>query len=321
MEHYTENQLQPKRKKLLQIATVVFLAASLVYLAYRLITFEQYDSLLQLFRTNTTERNFWLIGVLLLLPLNLLTEALKWKMMTRKIENISIITALKSVLAGAATGFITPNRIGDILGKISMLKPENRNTAPGLAITGSITQNLAIILPGIPALMLFLHDAGTLSGISGRSMLIFYSIIATLLLLILPVFIAWLRKTTHEKLPHWLSVLKTCQITDLLPLLFISIIRYGISCVQLWMFLMYTGIELSLFHAFSGIASTYLFATFTPSFAVSEGIIRASFALLFIGHFAGNHPAIAIAAPGLWIINIILPVITGNIILLRKRSI
>jgi hypothetical protein len=319
MVQTSENQPQSTRKLLSNMVAIVVLLVSLAFLLYHLLIFDEYDSLLNLVHGNSPEHNWWLAGVLLLLPFNLLAEALKWKTMTRHIEHISLGTALKSILAGAATGFITPNRIGEIVGRTRLLKPENRNRALSLAITGSVTQNLAILLPGIPALILFLHDAGPVAGISNTQIILFYTLLTLLLMISIPVVVTLLRKNQNHKISAWLSALDTGRMADLLPVLLLALVRWCISCIQFGMFLIFAGIEISFAEAFTGIAATYLLITFTPSFAVSEGIIRASWALFFIGYFAGNNPAIALAGAGLWIINVVLPVLAGNIILFVSR--
>lgn len=67
------------------------------------------------------------------------------------------------------------------------------------------------------------------------------------------------------------------------------------------------------------IPASYLFITFTPSFALSEGIVRSSWALFFIGYFTNYNPGIALAGAGIWLINIVIPVILGNILLMMKN--
>lgn len=318
MERSTKNRTLIK-KNLSLLMTCMVMAASLSYLIYQLYHFEHYEALGRTLSHMPRENIVWLVWVVLLLPLNQLTEALKWKTMTRHIENISLITALKAVLAGAATGFITPNRTGEIFGRIRFLKPENRTGALSLAITGSVTQNLAIILPGIPALIFFLRDSGPVFGVSDTRLLLFYSITATVLLLSLPIIISLTRRKPTHKLHVWLSGLKQSKISDLAPVLLLALVRFGISCIQLLMFLQFTGIFLTPAEAFKSIVVSYLFITFTPSLAVSEGIVRASAAMFFIGFYAGNNPAIALAGAGLWLINVIVPVITGNIVLLIRH--
>jgi hypothetical protein len=318
MERSAENKTAIK-KNLSQLMTYLVLATSLGYLIYQLYHFEHYEEFGQTLSHVPRENIIWLVWVVLLLPLNQLTEALKWKTMTGHIEKISLTTALKAVLAGAATGFITLNRIGDIFGRTRFLKPENRIRALSLAITGSVTQNLAIILPGIPALIFFLRDSGSVFGISNTHLLLFYSITATILLLTLPIIISVTRQKQTHKLHVWLSGLNQSKISDLIPVLLLAFVRFGISCVQLWMFLQFAGISLTPAEALKSIFVSYLFITFTPSFALSEGIVRASVAMFFIGFYAGNNPAIALAGAGLWLINVVLPVFAGNIILFNSR--
>jgi hypothetical protein len=54
--------------------------------------------------------------------------------------------------------------------------------------------------------------------------------------------------------------------------------------------------------------------TFTPSFAFSEALIRGSWAVFVIGSFADNIPGILMAGVGLWLVNVVVPVVIGSVL-------
>ena len=54
--------------------------------------------------------------------LNWSIEAIKWRLLIKKMQPITFIEALKGVLSGVAVGTFTPNRIGEFGGRILYLK-------------------------------------------------------------------------------------------------------------------------------------------------------------------------------------------------------
>ena len=64
--------------------------------------------------------------VCLMMLLNWSLEALKWKELTKAYHKMSFSEAFRSVISGVSTSFITPNRIGDFIGKLSYLPKGKR---------------------------------------------------------------------------------------------------------------------------------------------------------------------------------------------------
>ncbi len=66
--------------------------------------------------------------VLLMMPLNWGIEAQKWRYIMEPKEEISFWRASKGVLAGASVSSLSPNRIGDFLGRVFVLKKNHLST-------------------------------------------------------------------------------------------------------------------------------------------------------------------------------------------------
>src|SRR5665647_1822291 len=78
----------------------LILVASYSFLSYKLLTFNQYHELALQWKQMPISQFWWLASVFILLPLNWLLEAIKWKKLTVIIEDISIKTSYNAVLAG-----------------------------------------------------------------------------------------------------------------------------------------------------------------------------------------------------------------------------
>lgn len=294
--------------------------ASLTYLVYSLYTFKDYDLLMSVWQDILPRHYFRLMFVVLLLPVNWGIESLKWQQVARHVGQIKFREAFSGVLAGLATGFGTPNRIGDIIGRITFIHPGQRTGAVGLAAINSLTQNIAILIAGIPSAILFFLQSGQQGNIHPGLISIVFPAILVAFLLALYYLPAWAARVKSLRWKKYLDGIAGYSRKDLLSITLLSLGRFIISNIQLYLLLRFSGVELSLAEAAMTIPANYLFVTFTPSVAFSEGMIRSSWALFFISRFSPNTPGIIVAGAGLWLINIVIPVIAGHLILLFGKK-
>ena len=103
------------RKRACMVAQIRFktalksleLTAAYVYMAYLLITFDQYPEMWQQLRSLSLFNYIWLLFVLILLPVNMIIEAVKWRHIVSKSEEISLKTSFHAILGGFSTGFLS----------------------------------------------------------------------------------------------------------------------------------------------------------------------------------------------------------------------
>lgn len=292
------------------------MVASYGYLAYVLLMFEGYKDLLGQWASGLCDGNvWWLAFMLLLAPLNWLCESQKWRVLTRGLEQLSVGSALKSVMAGNTAAFFTPNRLGEIPGRCAFLSEGNRLKGVSLSLIVSLSQTLVIMMCGLPAAIFYLGYYR--NGIGLNASYIFWICASFFLILTLYYFMPQL----VEKLSSWKVLSKLRKY--LLPLerlskrrqtevLVITMGRYFVFCFQFYCLLRFFGVSLGLKEGAIGIATNYLFVTFTPSMAFSEGSVRASVAVLVFSAFTNNEVAIIAAGLSVWLINFVLPMICGS---------
>lgn len=314
---YEYHMKKTHKYTVLDYLTWIVLLASVAYLMHVLINFKEYQTLFQLTKSKSISDFWWLLLALGLLPLNLLFESIKWKKIVASLENFSIISAFKSVLAGISTGFVTPNRVGDIIGKLNYLQKKNQKKAVSLGAIAGITQNIAIILPSIPfAILFFLREE---TEINHRSYISLVLIIIALLLFLLFYLPRLAGKIKHPTIQPYISALTHFQFKDLLLITFWSIVRYAVFGLQLYCLLVFFDVDLSVSQAIIGITTNYLLITITPSIAVSEALVRSSWAVFVLSKFSENTAGIMLAGISLWLINVIIPVLIGNAMLAMKK--
>lgn len=301
---------------------ILFFILSFFFLGYKLFTFQHYDSLALQWRIMPVRQIWWLIGVLILLPLNWFLEALKWRLLISGVQKLSMSNAVKAVLSGISTGFFTPNRVGELVGRIAFLEPGNRKAGVMLSFLNSFTQNIVMAFLGIPASILFLLVfKGKLQPEATHFVLIMLMCLLIFGFLYFT-FPRWSRKlkksSLSEKIKSFTNCLSTYKLKQLLQILGFSLIRYVVFSSQFYFMLRFFNVDLSLWQALITIPTTYLFVTFTPSLAFSEAAVRSSYAVLIIGAYSGLTINIALAGICIWAVNFILPMLGGSVLIVKK---
>ena len=302
----------------------LILLASYSFLGYKLLTFHQYNDLAAQWKLMPLSRVWWLAGVFTLLPLNWYLESLKWKMLTAGVQEISTGTSVKAVLSGISTGFFTPNRVGELVGRIAFLEPGNRKAGITMSLVNSLTQNIVMALCGVPACILFFILT---TGNMQPEIIYFVWITLTGILILGLIYFTlprWSRQLKTGRLSLSIRTFTDClsgyTLKELLKIIGVSLMRYVVFCTQFYFMLRFFNIELTTFQAVIAIPTTYLFVTFTPSLAFSEAAVRSSYSVLVIGVFSGQVVNIALAGVCIWAINFILPMLLGSAFMIQKSE-
>lgn len=299
----------------------IVMLAAYGYLIYQLANIECWNELKRSFLNLNFIRIVFLVAIVLLMPVNWMLEARKWQILTSNATRLSFLISIKSVLAGLNTGYITPNRIGEFAGRILFLPENNRWTGVLLSLINSLTQNIVMTVFGaIGAVFYFsrfytdMNYSGYLTGIGigiALCIVLYFS------------FPGIIRKMKTNKwsvkLQEATKSMASFDTKSLFSVLLISMLRYGIFCLQFYLMLLFFGIGVSAFQAFIAIPTMYLLVTYTPSFAASEPAIRGSFAVLIFSVFSPNSIGIMLTGVLIWLINFVIPMLAGSIIVLKTK--
>ena len=108
-------------KKWQYIFTWAVVVAALVYIGYRLATYEEYNQLLLYIQSIGYQEYVYLLIALFLMPLQLYVEAHRWRTLLHGLTEISVHESFVHVLQGSVAGFITPYRVGDIPARLLLI--------------------------------------------------------------------------------------------------------------------------------------------------------------------------------------------------------
>lgn len=263
----------------------------------------------------------YIIACIFLAPLNWIFEGMKWKRLVNKFNPLSFSQSLNAILLGISFGVITPGRIGEYGGRMLNIKSENISKALFANFVGSLAQNLINIFPGAFACFFFILE---------RDQNVVKAISVSLLFFGIALFIAWLffnsqklirmsRKIKFVK--KYTQKLGTFQLRqdDLKYTLSLSILRYMIYVSQYILLLYYFQINIGFIAAISHVVLIFLLQSSIPLPPVIGLVARTQLAIFVFSKFDLNYTSILSVPVLLWIINLLIPSLSGTVILLKSN--
>lgn len=245
---------------------------------------------------------------LALMIVNWSIETYKWNYLIKRVVKLSFFKAVKIVITGITISLITPNRIGEIPGRVYLLNVKDlQKDLMWLTTLGSFTQFICTLLFGaLGIIFTYPYFNSYLSS----SMIIFIFcllILAVVLVFKLPAAfknIQLLQKIMSDKLSglSYIAVLKVLLMSGL---------RYGVFFLQYLLLLWAFNIPLMQVEELMLIPVCFLFASAIPTFLLSEIGVRSSVALFVFGMVSEQTVAIVLASIVLWTFNIAIPGLIG----------
>lgn len=310
----------PTYQKAIRIAKPLLVVVLTIFIFYKLLftykihqRFEQYDLL--------HHHGSYLILVLafVLLFVNWGIESIKWHKLINRFEPMPFLTATKAVLSGVTLSIITPNQIGDFVGRVIHLEVLNKLKGSLITVIGHTAQVIITLFFGVISLSYFsIHYAG-----------IWYWIPVAIVFLIGLIFVYLRMNQTYQyvKEVKWLKglaayadVFSTFNSKELLQILGWSFLRYLVFLFQYYLLLHFYEVEIDVLPAIACIIGTFCVQSVVPSFLLLEIGLRGASALAFFQLFSSNQEGILLAAYSLWMVNMLLPALIGMYFIYQVRS-
>ena len=304
----------PLKKYLSIIIKIVIVFFSFYFIYHQLVENKSFEELDISVLIDTVKKNkFYLVGVILMMFLNWLVEALKWRYMISKIENISIMTAYRAIFTGITVSTFTPNRIGEYGGRVFCLEKGDRIKAVFITVLCSMSQLLVTILYGSISLFILFDEILIDKTFLSVSLLILLNLFLLFSYFNISHIVNFLGKFKLIKsFKKYLEVLVMYNYKDLIIAFIYSNTRYFIFSLQFIILLHVFGINISFMDAILSVMLIFFFITITPTITIAEIGVRGSVAIFVLGLFSSNDIAILSSTTLLWLINLIIPAIIGS---------
>ena len=241
----------PLKKYLSIIIKIVIVFFSFYFIYHQLVENKSFEELDISVLIDTVKKNkVYLVGVILMMFLNWLVEALKWRYMISKIENISIMTAYRAVFTGITVSTFTPNRIGEYGGRVFCLEKGDRIKAVFITVLCSMSQLLVTILFGSISLFILFDEILIDKTFLSVSLLILLNLFLLFSYFNISHIVNFLGKFKLIKsFKKYLEVLVMYNYKDLIIAFIYSNTRYFIFSLQFIILLHVFGINISFMDA------------------------------------------------------------------------
>lgn len=314
--------VQPYARKLITLLKGFLLSATFGFIIYKLVYAYRLSDLLDeaTFRFSTT-LFFQLFAVLLLMCANWLLETIKWHLLIAKAEPTTFGDALKGVLSGVTLNIVTPNQLGDFIGRVIYLKNTDKVKGTLVTVIGHTAQVIMTLAFGIYGLLYFSQYKQVISGQQYAWFCI--SLLALIIIAVWGYFNMHIiaRVKTSTRIRKYLDVFGQYDRKELFRLLFLSLVRYMVFVSQYYLLAQVFSINVSAVQAFWCIVAAICVQSFAPSFLLIELGMRGVSALWFFSIFTTQVAPVLLATYTLWIINAMLPGLLGLFFILRWRSV
>ncbi|MEK7258101.1 MAG: lysylphosphatidylglycerol synthase domain-containing protein, partial [Bacteroidota bacterium] len=304
------------KKKLIAFSVKLLIAVLVAWALYRQVFAKQeLDEIYRSFQVHFRFPNLlWLVAVVLLAPVNLGFEALKFRQLIRSFSSIGFWKTYRAILAGVAIAIFTPNRVGEYGGRVLFVEREHGWKAVVATMVGSMSQLLVLLSVG-------LVGAGYFSWrfLQPEPYVLAMAICLGLLLVSLLLFGFFnidLLVPVAKRIPHidkfrkylrHLDVLKNYTARELGGALGFAFLRYLTYSTQYFFLLQFFEIPAAWLPGMAGIAAIFLVQASIPLPPVMGLLARSEIALFVWGFFSQDQVGILAASFSLFLINIAVP--------------
>jgi hypothetical protein len=268
----------------------------------------------------------YLLLSFVLMPVNWLLEARKWKMLTSGFEGLSLRQSLASVLSGVSVGILTPGRIGEYGGRLARISPQNHAKALGATFTGSVAQNTTNLVLAIPLSYFFLNS--WTDATFGYSLtFVFLALVIALVSLgiyfnmpgLAGVLNKWPLLKNKQQWIEKLSFAESYHRKMLWQVLGLSGLRFGVYTLQYLcvMWCLRADVDIGLLSG--AVATIYIVQSGMPLPPLTALMARSELAILVWGHTGVDAGTAMAATFTLWMINLLIPAFAGLVLIWNSK--
>ena len=268
-----------------------------------------------------TSKILFLSVVFILMIFNWTIEAQKWRLLLVGTERFSLWKSLQSVLTGVAVSVITPNRIGEYMGRILYLRNVHKIQGITVTIIGSFAQLIITGFLGLIGVAYYILNVQNFSWLTILfiASLLFFTFL-TYLFFNLHKLLDWTKGIKFfRKLRIYLEIVKRFNQRQLIKILLISTGRYLVYTLQFILLLKFFLVDINNVILLCTVWLIFWIMAILPTIAIAEIGIRGETALFFLAPLSTNHLGIVSSTFMLWFINLIIPSLIGCLFVYKMK--
>lgn len=315
---------QISRKQQWRLFKFIVATLAIGYLVYEIAYQRDISKLMSAYNSSMLSKPFWLVLVILLMPVNWMLETYKWQQLLRQHMQLRFKDAFRGVLMGVSVGLFTPNGIGGFGGRMLVVPKRMRQYAASTSIVSSLSQLAITITIGGACLLFYISDL----LVPEHRILAYVIAFVTVVVGYFAYFqLPWITTLLFSRIKwfnryeRFVQSLGLVSKKTLLRAYLVSLTRYLVFCFQLIVviYLVSDWEQVFKLEFAALIPVNYYIQTIIPTIALSEiGVRSFVLGMLFEPHLL---PIDLIAASFLiWIVNLIIPGLVGLVVLLRFNA-
>lgn len=322
------NNHKTKIRKIIEITIKIVIVVLSCWILYKKLFYNQdFTKLWQDVKTSfTTKNQFILMSIsFLLMPVNIILEAMKWKIQIKPVEQVSLWSAFQAIFTGTTAGMFFPNRTGDFLGRIFILEKGNRIKAAMVTVVGGMAQMIATVGFGLAGAMFFIVKYKIISIIAS------ILIVSLLILIFINIHIlkylqVLIPQRFKAKTKSYMEVFAQYNKKELLKILLLSVLKYLIYSFQFVLLIWSFKVPLNYLNVMIPVSLTYLLMMVTPFITIMEMAVRGSLSIVVFEKWMimnGINLSLSMmvfsASTMLWFFNIVIPALIGILFTYRLK--
>jgi len=259
--------------------------------------------------------------VTVLMLVNWLLEAIKWKYLTQLLEKMSLWKAIEGVFCGLTMAVITPNRIGEYGGRILYLPPRKRIHGIFAMAVGSFGQNTVTNVVGTLSLLYFIYTYQHL----GRWLSLGITLLGAVFIVVFLLFyfrVRWLvflldKIKFLKKYHRFFGIMAKYSFSQLVYIMLLSLARFIVFSSQYYILIHILLPDLKLVPVMLMVFNLFFIQSAIPSLDLLDVGVRNFIATYLFGFITTQSVAIMACVSCIWLINLIIPAILGSVFVLK----
>jgi hypothetical protein len=269
----------------------------------------------------------WAISIMsivfLLMLVNWVLEAAKWKYLAQRLTHLSLWRSIEAVFCGLTWAIFTPNRIGEYGGRVMFLPRRKRIHGVFAMAVGSFGQNVITNVLGAGALMWFIWTFLHINGWLYLGLLIIST--AFMLLMLLFYFnIKWMVSLLNSikflrKFHRFFDIMGRYKFSELLRIMGYSLARFAVFSFQYYLVIHLLIPQIPMYDVLLMVFILFFIQSALPSLDLLDIGVRNLTGGALFAYVTDQNIAVMAAVTSIWLINLIIPAILGSVFVFKLK--
>lgn len=262
-----------------------------------------------------------LTAVVLLMLVNWVLEALKWKYLTRQLQPMTLWRSIEAIFCGLTWAIFTPNRLGEYGGRVLFLPPHKRVYGVFVMGVGQFGQGTVTNVVGASALLWFLFTYIHLNPwFMALCVILGLALISFQLICFFNIrwLASWLGHIPFlKKYSRFFDIVGRYKKGHLIKVMLFCLARFSVFSFQYYLVIHLLLPALPAFPVMMMVFNNFFVQSALPTLDIIDVGLRGMTASTFFGYITTEKLAVIAAVSSIWLTNLIIPAILGSVFVLK----